>query len=196
MPDYVVRAGDCMESIAAEFGLDWEKAWGHPQNSELREQRQDPNVLLPGDIVFVPQRELLIVPSATDQLHRFERDTSVSKLALVLKEFDLPRANEPYTLTVDGKIVSGATDSNGRLEARITPQARRARLLVGKPEVQEEYFLELGHIDPIEEKSGVKGRLGNLGFESIEEFQKKQHLEATGEPDETTLARLQGEYGC
>jgi hypothetical protein len=196
MPDHVVRAGDCIESIAAEFGLDWEKVWGHPRNSALQEQRQDPNVLQPGDVVFVPERELREEPSATDELHHFERDTNVSKLVLVLREFDQPRADEPYTLSVEGKIMSGATDSNGRLEAQIPPQARRARLLVGRPEVQEEYFLELGYIDPIEEKSGIKGRLGNLGFESLEEFQKKQHLEATGEPDETTLTRLQSEYGC
>jgi len=185
-----------MESIAAEFGLDWQKLWAHPQNAGLREQRQDPNVLMPGDSVFVPERELRLTDCATDQLHRFERDSTLSKLVVFLKEFDQPRPDEPYTLTVNGTIMTGATDSNGKLEARIPSQARRGRLLVGKPEVQEEYILELGHIDPIHEASGIEGRLRNLGFESLGEFQKKQHLEATGEPDETTLTRLQGEYGC
>ena len=195
MPNYVVRPGDCIESIAAQFGLHWEKVWSHPENTGLREQRR-PNVLLPGDIVFVPERELRLASSATDRFHRFERDTRFCKLVLVLKDFDQPRAGEPYTLSVDGNIVSGTTDCNGKLEARIPSQARRARLLVGKPEVQEEYFLELGYIDPIEDTSGIEGRLGNLGFESIGEFQKKHRLQPTGMPDEITLARLQGEYGC
>ena len=150
---------------------------------------------MPGDVVFV-EKEPGSAACATDQVHRFERDSRMSKLVLVLKEFDQPRADEAYTICVDGAIVNGKTDANGKLETRIPSRARRGRLLVGKPEVQEEYVLDLGHIDPIEEASGVEERLRNLGFASLDEFQKKQHLEVTGEADDTTLARLRSEYGC
>ena len=195
MPRYTVKQGDCIESIAAEFGVAWEKLWNHPENTDLRDARQDPNVLMPGDIVFV-EKEMRLAACATDRLHRFERDTCLSTLVLVLKEFDQPRADEPYTLCVEGSIVNGTTDGNGKLETRIPSRARRGRLLLGKPEVQEEYRLDFGHIDPIQEASGIQGRLRNLGFATLDEFQKKQHLDVTGEADDATLARLNSEYGC
>ncbi|MFH1075402.1 MAG: hypothetical protein V1753_00935 [Pseudomonadota bacterium] len=54
MPDYIVKQGDCIESIAFKHGLFWETVWNHPNNQQLKQERKNPNILLAGDKVFVP----------------------------------------------------------------------------------------------------------------------------------------------
>lgn len=196
MPLYTVQQGDCLESLAKTFGLQWESIWTHPENSDLRQQRQDPNVLLPGDQLFIPDLTPRYEDCVTDRRHQFVLKGRSSKLVLVLKDFDRPRANQAYILTVDGQTVSGKTDNQGRIEERIRPDASAGRLLVGPAEAPEEYVLALGHIDPVEEVSGLEGRLYNLGFHSLSEFQKRYRLQVTGAPDDATRNKLREEYGC
>lgn len=71
--NYEVQPGDCIESIAFNHGLFWETIWNHPNNQPLRAARDSPNVLLPGDKVFVPEIRTKEEPGATEQLHRFRR---------------------------------------------------------------------------------------------------------------------------
>ena len=198
MRQYSVQQGDCMESIAAQFGFTWETLWNHPSNQDLRTTRGCPNVLLPGDIVSIPDLTLRIENCCTHKCHNFILNSrQPSKLVIVLKDFDQPRANETYILTVKGgKTVKGTTDANGRLEETIPPGAQSGKLLVGPPEAQEEYILKLGHIDPIDQPTGVEGRLRNLGYRSLAEFQKKYFLPETNKVDDTTLQILRQEYGC
>jgi hypothetical protein len=54
--EYVVKPGDCLSSIAAQFGIRWETIWNDPGNSKLSDARKTPNVLLPGDKVSIPKR--------------------------------------------------------------------------------------------------------------------------------------------
>jgi len=208
MPDYNVKQGDCLSSIAARHGLFWEKVWNHPKNARLKEQRKDPNVLYPGDVVFVPDKEKKEESGATEQRHRFRKKATPAKLRLELKHGEKPRANEPYTFEIDGQLFSGTTDDDGKLEHRIPPNAKRGKLLLG--ENKEEFQLDLGHLDPIEEVSGVQARLNNLGFDcgkvdeilgpktetAINDFQKQNKLKITGKIDQQTRDKLKQVYGC
>ena len=70
-----------------------------------------------------------------------------------------------YCLTVGNQIVESNTDGDGWMREKISAAAKSARLLVSPgTEDEEEYELLLGHLNPIEENSGVVGRLSNLGF--------------------------------
>lgn len=86
MPEYTVKQGDCISSIAEKHGLFWEKVWNHPKNSRLKEQRKDPNILKPGDVIFVPDKEKKEESGATEQKHRFKKKGTPAKLRLRIME--------------------------------------------------------------------------------------------------------------
>jgi N-acetylmuramoyl-L-alanine amidase len=58
MPNHNVVQGDCVLSIAEQYGFFWETVWNHPSNAELKKKREDPAILYPGDVVFVPEKRL------------------------------------------------------------------------------------------------------------------------------------------
>jgi len=45
MPNHEVKQGDCMASIADEYGLFWETMWIIRKTPKLKEKRKDPNIL-------------------------------------------------------------------------------------------------------------------------------------------------------
>src|SRR5271165_350062 len=68
---HTVVQGECVSSIAGQAGFLWETIWNHPANSQLKLLRKDPNVLLPGDLLFIPRKTPEKFTRATDMLHRF-----------------------------------------------------------------------------------------------------------------------------
>ncbi len=208
MPEYIVKQGDCLLSIAYKYGLFKEKIWNHPQNAKLREKRKDPNILYPGDVLFIPDKEEREESAPTERRHKFKVKGVPAMLRLQFKFGDKPRANEPYTLQIDGKIFTGTTDGEGKIKHPLPANAKRGKVLLG--EYQEEFLLEFGHLDPIEEISGVQARLNNLGFDcgkidgilgpqteaSLKAFQKQYGLMVTGKIDEQTINKLKQVYGC
>jgi N-acetylmuramoyl-L-alanine amidase len=90
--DYEVRPGDCIASLAYVRGLFWETVWEHPRNAGLKAERLDPNILKPGDIVHLPDRETKTVEKPTDQLHHFRRKGVPAKLRLRIMQDELPEA--------------------------------------------------------------------------------------------------------
>lgn len=200
MPDYEVMQGDCISSIAADYGFIPESIWNHANNLALKQKRKDPNVLLPGDIVFIPDKQIKEILCSTDQKHAFKLRAAPTKLRLRLLWGDKPRANERFLLTVRGRQSEGVTDSDGWLEQVISPNAKSGNLLL--PETDENYDLQLGHLDPIDEPSGALSRLRNLGFTAdgelkgaISAFQKANNLKVTGDLNQTTKDALQAAYG-
>ena len=205
MPKTVmVEKGDCLINLSQVEGFFWETIWKHPRNSALRKRRKHLNIIKKGDKVFVPDRELKELPRPTEQLHKFVRKGVSARFTLTLLDMGVPRANEHYVLIVDGKSREGYTDGNGVLSEPIRPDAREGLLLLG--ENQEEFTLNFGHVDPIEEISGVKSRLRNIGFYdgevddqldidtmgAIAEFQRSVNLSGEGSlTDETRMALVE-----
>jgi len=203
--NWKVRQGQCLESIALDTGHFWQKLWDLPENQEIKDKRQDPNTLLPGDLLSVPPIEEKQVPGATEQKHTFRRKGVPSILKVQCLRLDEPLADLPYRLVIDGKHFEGQTDSEGRVEQAIPPDAKEGCLIIREDEQEYEYELELGHLDPIETITGIKARLSNLGFDpgtindredqgytaALARFQEKHELEVTGEPDQDTRDKLE-----
>ncbi len=162
--NYEVQQGDCVSSIAFRAGHRWQTIWDDPGNQELK-QKRDPNVLLPGDRVYIPPLRIKEEDRATGKRHRFVLIGVPEILRMVVKEFDEPLANQPYRLNVDGRWYEGTTDAEGKLEQEIQPDAQKGILLVGEGEEAMEYELNLGHLDPIESITGVQERLDNIGYD-------------------------------
>jgi hypothetical protein len=165
---------------------------------------------MPGDKLIIPALRVKQSPAATDKMHRFVRKAIPSKLRLVILENDEPIANEKYVLIIDGSIFKGVTGGDGSIEKAIPPAAKTGKLTIAPGTEKEKiYDLQLGGLDPIDEISGVQGRLRNLGFPveaisgeldeqtaaAIKLFQEKYKLETTGQIDDATRGKLKELHG-
>ena len=209
MANCTVKQGDCLSSIGFRHGFRWQTLWDHPQNAGLKEKRKDPNVLYPGDSVFIPDKEERWESCDTGNRHRFVMKGIPEELNLVLKREGVVLANTPYTLDIDGTERSGTTDGEGRIREKISPDAKQGRLIVGEGEDQLIYELFLGHMDPVDQSEGLAARLKNLGFDcgdskeaegpglvaALRVFQTEAGLEPTGEVDEKTRDALKQNHG-
>ena len=206
MAKHTVRQGDCISSIADKYGFFPDTLWNHAENAQIKQKRKDPNVLLAGDEVFIPDKQEKTESCATEQRHRFRKKGVPAKFVLQLLDDDQPRAGVDYTLEIDGQVFSGKTDSEGKLEHSIPPDAKKGKLVI---DGTEEHELELGELDPITEERGLRARLENLGFiagtqgssadelkEAIEAFQQKNNLKVTGKADDQTRNKLLEIHGC
>jgi Putative peptidoglycan binding domain/LysM domain len=205
---HVVAQGECLSSIAAQYGLAWSRIWNLPENNALRTTRKNPNVLFPGDVVHVPAREVRDESRSTEKRHRFMVKGVPVKLRLRLLAASKPLANEPYTLTIDGRTVKGTTDGRGEIDETIPASAESGVLILTKDKVRLE--LDIGHLDPITELHGVQARLHNIGYfcgdingeltpvtrTALLAFQETSRLRATGEPDAATRDKLLEKHGC
>jgi len=204
---YQVEQGDCISSIAFEHGFFPDTIWNHPSNAALKEKRKDPNVLLPGDIVFVPDKRLKELTRPTEHLHKFQCKGVPEKLKLQLLLNGVPRASVSYKLTIDDDLVlSGKTDGQGRLQHSIPPNARTGKLIVNN---EEAYELLLGDLNPADDLTGIQGRLRHLGFydgpideqitpemeQALQEFQLSVGLEPDGAINQQTIDALKKAYG-
>lgn len=211
MAYYTAKQGDCFSSLAKQFGfVDYKTIFNHPQNATLKELRKNPNILYPGDRVFIPDNTAKQVNRAVDQKHKFVRKRKPTMLRIRLEDQEhRAYANIRYRLTVDGKKKDGRAGSDGMVAEPIEPDASEGQLDVwfqdsageeGKHTIQ----LQLGDLDPVSELRGVQSRLINLGFDcgsadgimnedtelALQDFQRKFSLEVTGQADEATRAKL------
>jgi len=210
---YQVQRGDCLSSIAATYGFaDYQTIYQHPQNSEFRQKRPNPNIIYTGDMLFIPDLETQDFQCPTDQKHRFVLDRPEVLLRLCLKD-DLyqPYQNVKYRLRVGSKHYQGATDGQGIVEISIPANASEGEITIFPAGDEQDdngytFALNLGDLDPVAEISGIDARLVNLGFgpadsgdtlsdearsDALKAFQEKFGLDVTGEVTDATKSKLQ-----
>lgn len=198
--EYVIQEGDCLSSIAERYGFFWQTLWD--ANSELKQKRKNPNVLMQGDVLRIPPRTPREESAPTDQLHTYVKKGTPAKFRLIVERFNIPLRNRRYILEVDGKLHEGTTNGIGMLEVFIDPAARGGTLRM--PDDAMECHLQFGWLDPLDELMGIQARLQNLGFyqgeldgkdnedlrEAVTYFQSSVNLEPTGELDDATRQKL------
>lgn len=207
MSDHVVTQGECLSSIAEQYGFFWETLWEHPRNASLKQGGRHPNALMPGDVVHIPEKRMKEYTRATGARHTWRVRGVPVKLRIQILDDDVPRANEPFTLDAEGVVVVGVTDGQGYVEAVIPTRALRGVLTVGEGETATRYDLMLGHLDPVETVSGAQERLANLGYRcevtgelddptraAVAAFQAVEKLRATGELDDATRSKLREKH--
>jgi N-acetylmuramoyl-L-alanine amidase len=206
---YLVRQGDCIENIAEKHGLCWRTIWDAPENAKLKSIRKNPNTLLPGDKVFLPEKKPNHLDCATDSRHRFLRKDVPSELRVIIRCAGKPVKDTPYNMNIDGVFVEGKTGADGMVRQKINPNATKCKLTVGTDPDVIVYEIHLGNLDPISELSGVQNRLINLGYDAsesrgpscpetigaIRDFQSNAKLAITGEMDNATRDALENAYG-
>ena len=169
---HIVQQGECLSSIAYSYGFtDWHVVYDHPQNADFRALRPDPNVIYPGDELYIPDPDLKNDPGATEVLHKYELKADQTWLRVRLEDEDgMPFKNQKYDLTISGRAYSGTTDATGLLEHEILPTDYSGQLVIWKQVPGElpkgiTWMLEIGGLDPVEYITGVQARLNNLGYD-------------------------------
>lgn len=166
---YTIQQGDYLSKIASINGFaNYHTIWDHPNNAALKKKRQDPNVLFPGDKLFIPEKEERKESSITGKRHTFVVTKQSLKLRLVLEDcYEKPIANAPCTLMVDGEARQVTTDASGKIEQQIPATLKEAFLIINDeqtPFENDAIPIKVGHLDPVEEISGQIARLNNLGY--------------------------------
>ncbi len=207
-----VQQGECLSSIAKAYGFaDYQTIYQRPENADFREKRPNPNIIYPGDVLFIPDLETKEISKGTDQRHVFQVKQPHVRLRLCLKD-DLhrPYKSTKYRLSVGLDQWEGSTDNVGMVDQEITPDATTGEITIfplgsGKSDEGYTFSLQLGDLDPVEELSGVDARLINLGFgpvdaegdlseedrkAALQAFQDRFGLDATGDLTDETRNRL------
>ena len=199
----VVRDGDSVIKFSEHYGFAAETIWSDAANADLKKVRPDMNVLVPGDVVVIPDKKLKQEKRPTGKRHRFRRKGVPAIFRLQLFDGDWPRKNQKYQLTVDGQQYEGTTDDKGVLEQYVPTTAAEGQLVIGTD--QATFTLKFGFLRPASDLAGVQRRLTNMGFvcdntdgdmtdqttEAIMAFQAHFGLKQTGELDDATLDKLE-----
>lgn len=213
--EYTVHQGECLSSIAKQYGFpDWKTIYNDDLNCDLRQARPDPNVLFPGDRVLIPDKKVKRETGPTTVVNSFLLTGEPTRLRVIIRDIDgQPLAGKKFKLTVAGKIREDFLPDDGLLDQPIPADALEGELMVWAlddfPDYPDTWTLKLGHMDPVEKLSGVQARLNNLGYDcgpvdgmngpltkaAVRAFQKAHGLEVDGIPGPQTQAALKGEHG-
>jgi hypothetical protein len=159
-----------VSSIAAFYGFtDWEeKVWNASENAQLKEKRINPNTLVPGDDVFIPELEQKQESRPVDDWHDFHVVRNKRYLRLKLQNSDdTPIANRPYTIEPEasfrGTFVqqNQTTDADGKIEEEIPHTLIEATLVL--PDDNLRVKLKIGHLQPLPASEPVEGLSLDVG---------------------------------
>jgi N-acetylmuramoyl-L-alanine amidase len=206
---HTVKQGEHISRIARQYGfLDYRTIWDDAANAALKEKRPNPHVLLPGDELSIPDKEVKQVSRPTTDQHTFKIVRPMLKLRLTIRDFDnVPVAGAACELEIEGTTFQLTANGDGLIEQDIVPTAEQGRLRVDALDM--DVPIKIGHLDPPDEETGWLGRLINLGYtddqlgvtdphelqSDIEEFQCDFGLKVTGELDGPTKAKLKEIHG-
>ncbi len=165
---YKVQPGDYLSKIATQHGVaDWRVIYDHPNNASFRQLRPNPNLISPGDQLFIPDRGTKSLPAQTGSPARFRAHRARNTLQVkLLDHAGNPLANQACKLEYDGTSRPVTTDGSGVLRETVPPALSEALLIVNGVSMT----LAIGHLNPMDNApdhgvSGVQGRLLNLGFD-------------------------------
>jgi hypothetical protein len=160
---YVIRQGDYLLSLAHQFGFNPDSVWNDDKNAKLRQLRPDPNILLAGDVLYIPDQNGK--KAATHALATGTTNTFVSDAPTVtvsMHFLDDYMASQPFTVQELPNLAGLTTDGEGRVTFSVPVTLATATLSFQA--VSRIISAKLGGLDPIDTLSGVFQRLQHLGY--------------------------------
>lgn len=197
--------------LASRFGFDADEVWNDSANDELRERRSTPEMLAPGDVVYLPDAAPEPRSLSARTNNRFR-----GRLPTVPVEVAFHYGGEPIantSCTVEGLPQPLNTETDGDGVARFDAPMNSGEVWVVFEDPSARFRVMVGHLDPHDEDSGALHRLVNLGYGSdaalrtggevrashlhqmLMRFQADHDLEPSGELDESTRSALQENHG-
>lgn len=168
MLEHNVIQGETIISIASSYGFNWETVWNLGENAELKQQRQDPSILFPGDVVVIPEVIQKSVSAPMCNRHRFRLKKQMAVFRVKVEDAaGKPCSNKKFSLEIEKLKLEGSTDGSALIELKIPAKAQQGKLMVWLEDENNtvlNWNLKLGHLNPITTISGVQARLSNLGF--------------------------------
>ena len=204
---YVIREGDHLPKLALRMGFDANAVWQSDENASLRKVRADSNMLCAGDVLYVPPAPPAKWLSVkVGQQNKYVVNVPMVTVSLVLAKNGKPIANTPCTVVGIQAQSPLQTDGAGKLT--FEAPASLESVTVEIPSLQIVRRMRIGHLDPIDETSGLLQRLRNLNFlgpsqptpdmlsSAVSAFQRANGLDPSGEVDADTRSKLESVHGC
>lgn len=203
---YVVRSGETLSNIAYRHGIAPDQIWSDPANAQLRHARPHPEILAPGDVLYVPVVDKQWRSVTLGAVNTFVGKIPSVKIKLKLQNERGPLKNLKYTVSGGQTSASGTTDAEGFVE--FAAGALDQVVSLELPEKRYVVQLRVGGLDPVSSPAGARRRLRQLGYLSedddddnllragVRAFQAAAGLDVTGELDDKTTDALRTHYGC
>ena len=83
---YVVQKGDSLASIAEKHGFIAQTLWDDPNNKVIKQKRTDPDMLVPGDVLLIPDKKIKEASANAGGRVKFKIKRSPIKLRLKIFE--------------------------------------------------------------------------------------------------------------
>jgi hypothetical protein len=211
MKPYVVKQGDFLSKLAFMQGFDASAVWNDPKNADLCKLRPDPDMLAPGDLLYVPDPNPQVLALTGQSSNDYQADVPSLTITVTLKDGDRQvLVDEPYVIEgLGGDPVEGKSGADGSVIISATVLIREVTIVLPNRNLSQTVLV--GDLDPLEEDSGVRMRLAQLGYlahgwestddiddirAAIEAFQVASGLpDPTGIMDDATRAALGKAHG-
>jgi type VI secretion system secreted protein VgrG len=205
---YVIRTGDHLSKLAAQRGFDPDAVWNSGKNADLRKKRPDPHILCSGDVIYIPSPKFHFYPCNVGATNSFTLQRRLVTTSLTLAQNGKPIANASCTVHIP-LPTKLTTDGDGKITFDAPASQEYVLVEVADPRIVRR--MRIGHLDPIDEPSGLVQRLRNGGYmprapqgtpdagvlaKALSAFQTANGLAVTGQFDDATRAKLESVHGC
>ncbi|MEZ5511992.1 MAG: peptidoglycan-binding protein [Gammaproteobacteria bacterium] len=214
---HTVKQGENLGKIAKQYKIgDWKDIYLHPSNADFRKKRPNPNIICPGDVIFIPEKKGQTVTVRTGSSHRFVVCRAYQELKLKLVDDNLnPLPNIKACYDLGQGEQTAATDRLGMLTIQVADpdlQTLSLKLYADEdPETPSHYYdVKLSYLDAADSLAGLQGRLNALGFDcgvvdgiygkqtkaGISGYQKHKGMVVDGQASAAVYAAVAKDYGC
>jgi len=203
-----VIQGECLISIAQKYGIaNWRTIYDAPENEAFKKQRKDPNMICPGDNIFIPGLTGSKQPANLNKKTTYVLKKAKGFLSICLVDSkskplpDIPYDVSFYKSEQDKKgeplqVIAGEkTDADGYVEQKMPKAAKFAVITYSpylkRPSLKQKMGLKLGELDDPSTQLGMRSRLNHFGFYSGDGKMKQQDQEMF----ESQLAGFKEKFG-